>query len=129
MKKMIFFISLALLVVSHTRAQGFFRDRMHQRPKVNPLLAGGITSMSLGVCGLAFGTLLYATNSGGRGSNGGKSSYSQEQHDASIALMGIGGGLVVVGGVLLTVAGAQNHKKRWGLIAPKVNEFGFAYNF
>jgi hypothetical protein len=129
MKKSFFFLAFIMLFISNTQGQGFFRDRMQQRPNINPLKVGGIVSMSMGGAAAFLGFFIYATGSSSQGSNGSNSSYSENNHNTAIAVMGIGAGLIVVGGVLLIVGGTQSHNKKWGLITPKKNEVGLAYNF
>jgi hypothetical protein len=132
MKPAILMIALTILFPPSSWAQHHFRDRSsfgHRNPNISPVTIAGIVTGSVG-CGVSMvGFLVYASNSSGRGSNGSQSSYSQETHNTSIAMMGIGLGMVAVGTGLIIAGVTHDKKTRWSLVAPKHNEIGLAYNF
>ena len=143
MKKIIFILALVIML-PHAHAQTFaslpqteskfasysptnFTAYRGDRPRPGALAIVGGCSMGVGLGAAFCGLIMVAFDY-----NSYSETVNETQHTEGDALM-IGGGLMFAGGVGMLVGGIiSDHKKykgRWGVVTPKKNEVGFAYNF
>jgi len=113
----------------------FMNNKEHKRRKMCAATIVGISSLTVGI-GMAIGGLLLDISAGATSQKSANYSSSQYQHDHNTALAVTDVGMVLaVTGIVVMICGIssdmqyRHHRGKFGLIAPKYNQMGFAYNF
>jgi len=87
--------------------------------KISPLTIAGIAVAGAGCVVSLTGFVLYAGTTGDK----------YVDNSGNDALMIGGVAMVLTGGVLVIIGVEHDHNKKLGVVSPKNNEIGLAYNF
>ncbi len=117
-------------------AQKINKGNARQKPHICGVTIAGISSFVAGT-GMGIGGIVLRYDAAQRDEGSGNLPIEERQaryyRDARTALVvGVSGIVLFVGGLGMTIGGAvHDHQRqnRWGLISPKMNEIGLAYNF
>jgi hypothetical protein len=136
MKKIIFFLSFIFFILPHSQGQTFasatqpIKQNINgysstnfinytSHPRISPLTITGIAIAGVGCVVSLTGFVLYAGTTGDK----------YVDNSSNDALMIGGVVMVLTGGVLLIIGSEHDHNKKMGIVSPKNNEIGLAYNF